>query len=384
MTRFDGMFTGGVISAVISGRRKGSESRVKQVRVRPFEKKGQTLYQFTFTLPDREIHENLEPAAAAERVDSLLRGEFTQAVIYTSEADWHAVSMGKLRLHKKPPTKKPAELTHDRKKPRILEEGVPHDFLVKLGVMTPDGKVKRDRYDKFRQINRYLELAAGSVPKPEGRPVRIIDFGCGKAYLTFAMYYYLRNILKIECEMTGLDLKRDVVEFCEGTARALGYDGLRFSAGDISDWEESGTVDMVVTLHACDTATDAAIAKAVGWGAPVIMTVPCCQHELFYQINSEVQHPLLRHGILRERTAALVTDAARAQLLESVGYKVDVMEFVDMEHTPKNIMIRAIRKNGVKYDEKAFEEYKSFRDSWGVQPCLERLMFGGEERETEA
>jgi SAM-dependent methyltransferase len=379
-SRFDEIFAAGVLSGTVSGIKKegktaavagaGGQSPLK-VRIRPFASKSETAYQFVYTLPDRELHKNFSASEAAGETDALLRESFSQAVLCTAEADWHIVSLGKLKIHRKPPTHTDVQLhTHDRIKPSLIPEDA--DFLVRLGVSSAEGSVLKAKYDKFRQINKYLELTEGFIPKAEGRPLRVIDFGCGKAYLTFAMYHYLTKIRKVDCEITGLDLKSDVIAFCSGIAADLRYDHLNFSRGDIAEWNEAGPIDMVVTLHACDTATDAAIAKAVAWGASTIITVPCCQHELFSQICSETQRPLLRHGILKERAAALITDAARAQLLEAVGYKVDVIEFIDMEHTPKNIMIRA-RKTG-KPSGKALAEYRSFAESWGVSPCLERLL----------
>jgi SAM-dependent methyltransferase len=282
------------------------------------------------------------------------------------------VSLGKqLKLHKKPPTRKPpAEAEHNRKKEALIPESA--DFLIRLGVSSQDGCVLKGKYDKYRQINKYLELTEGFIPVVKDRRVRIIDFGCGKAYLTFAMYYYLTQIRNIDCEITGLDLKSDVISFCSSVAEDLHYNNLRFSRGDIAEWNETGPIDMVITLHACDTATDAAIAKAVSWDASTIITVPCCQHELFSQVASDIQRPLLRHGILKERLSALITDASRAQILEAVGYKVDVIEFIDMEHTPKNVMLRAQKKGP--FNKQALDEYKSFTKSWGVSPCLEHLL----------
>lgn len=218
------------------------------------------------------------------------------------------------------------------------------DFLVELGVQLPDGKVVKAKYDKFRQINRYLEFIEDILEKlPGDRAVRIVDFGCGKSYLTFAMYYYLHELRHREVRVTGLDLKGDVIRRCSHLAEKLRYEGLDFQEGDISGFQEEGQVDMVVSLHACDKATDYALAKAVKWGASVIMAVPCCQHELNRQIRCEELGPVLKYGLIKERMAALVTDALRAGLLEQSGYDTQILEFIDMEHTPKNLMIRAVR-----------------------------------------
>jgi len=374
-----GIFAEHVIYGVLSDTVKNAaKETAKQLRIKPFAAKGGTMYQLTFVYPQKVIHENLTPEKAAERIEALLGGSYRQAVLYTPAGDYQITALGRIKIRKKPPTRSAAAPeSHDREKPRLLPEGEPHDFLVRLGVTNAEGMVLAAKRDKFTQINKFLELAADMAPQVSGRPLRVVDFGCGKAYLTFALYYWFTRILGRACEITGLDLKASVVDFCNTVAADLGYTGLRFVTGDIRDWEESGGVDMVVTLHACDTATDYALAKAVGWQAPVILSVPCCQHELFRQLSSDDQRPLLRHGILKERAAALVTDAARAQLLESVGYKVSVVEFVDMAHTPKNLMIRAQLRNGhgiaaAKAD--AYREYRTFADSWRVTPMLEKLL----------
>ena len=214
-----------------------------------------------------------------------------------------------------------------------------------LGVQTKEGKIVRSNYDKFRQINRYLEFIADVMPNfPKDRCINIIDFGCGKSYLTFALYYYMKILCKRDIKVIGLDLKEKVIEDCNALAVRYGYDNLKFITGDVSTYTGEGNVDMVVTLHACDTATDYAIEKAVKWGAKVIFTVPCCQHEVNKQIENEQLKPLLKYGLIKERMSALITDAIRANILEEQGYQVQVMEFIDMEHTPKNILIRAIKE----------------------------------------
>jgi hypothetical protein len=242
-------------------------------------------------------------------------------------------------------------------------------FLVELGVMTPDGKVRAQRYDKFRQVNRFLELVDDVLPR---RPLRIVDFGSGKSYLTFALYHLLAVERGADVEVVGLDLKEDVIERCRSLAERLGYDRLRFEVGDIALFEGE-PADVVVSLHACDTATDAALERAVRWRAEVILAVPCCQHELAGQLEVEELAPLLAHGILRERFAALATDAARAQLLEAVGYDAQVVEFVDLEHTAKNLLIRAVRKRDTG-DAATLRRYRAFKEQLGIDPALERAL----------
>ena len=255
-------------------------------------------------------------------------------------------------------------LTHNRIKNYIIPEGTPVPFLIRLGVMTPEGKIVNSKYDKFKQINRFLEYINDILPsvleqkKCEDYPLQIADFGCGKSYLTFAVHYYLTQIKKIDCKIIGLDLKEDVIEYCTSLAKEFDCSGLIFKTGDISkysDSEKEHNPDIVITLHACDTATDYALKYAVLKNAKAILSVPCCQHEINMQLeqnkrelentDAEIFKPLLKYGLIRERVSALITDSLRAEYLESAGYKVDVMEFIDMSHTPKNILLRAVRKN---------------------------------------
>lgn len=248
--------------------------------------------------------------------------------------------------------------------------------------MTPEGKVVNSRYDKFRQINRFLEFIRDICPAlPRGRELTMIDFGCGKSYLTFAMYYYLRELQGFDLRIIGLDLKEDVIRRCNELAERFGYEKLKFLAGDIADYEGVDQVDLVVTLHACDTATDYALARAVEWNARAILSVPCCQHELNGQIRNETLEPVLRYGLLKERMAALITDGLRASLLEQHGYQVQVLEFIDMEHTPKNIMIRAVKKQKkIRLPREAEqkgateEELRRCMEALHVEPTLERLL----------
>ena len=241
--------------------------------------------------------------------------------------------------------------------------------------MNKEGRIITQKYDKFRQINRFLEFIQDILPRlDQQREVTILDFGCGKSYLTFAMYYYLRELEGFDVNIIGLDLKEDVIRHCSELARSYGYDKLHFYQGDIAGYEGVSSVDMVVTLHACDTATDFALAKAVEWGAQVILSVPCCQHELNRQIRNETLQPIMRYGILKERMAALITDGLRAELLESKGYDTQLLEFIDMEHTPKNILIRAV-KTGKK---KSRDSFADSMKALHVNPTLDRLLYPDE------
>lgn len=385
----------GLQNAIFSNpidKEKGSK-----ITVHPILLKGEAVYQRTSFVGTKVFHENLAPDRLAEQLTQDMQA-FKQAEFTTPDFSAYVLvsKKGKMTIKKKmtpgadkKSTDKAQSMTdkksmhgnvpagleiaeHNRKKHYILEEGKPVDFLVGLGVQTPEGKIVKAKYDKFRQINRYLEFIEDIVRKlPTDRPVRIIDFGCGKSYLTFAMYYYLHVLRKYEVEITGLDLKEDVIALCNKLAEQYGYEHLHFERGDISSYEGEDKVDMVVTLHACDTATDYAIEKAVKWNAGVIMVVPCCQHELNRQISCKELQPVLKYGLIRERMAALMTDALRADMLEKMGYEVQILEFIDMEHTPKNILIRAVKKNGIRKKSGDVEKVTAFLH---VQPTLQKLL----------
>ena len=268
---------------------------------------------------------------------------------------------------------------HNRAKHYVLPEGTPVPFLVDLGVMTKDGAVVKAKYDKFRQINRFLEFVEDILPRLDrSKETRIIDFGCGKSYLTFAMYYYLKELKGYPVRIIGLDLKEDVIRTCSRLAEKYGYENLTFLTGDIASYEGVDHVDMVVTLHACDTATDYALYKAVKWGAKVILSVPCCQHELNRQIENPLMKPVFGYGLIKERMAALYTDAIRAQVLEYRGYRTQILEFIDMEHTPKNILIRAVRQGNdaafKKAREKTGTELRKLLEFLQADPAIVRLL----------
>ncbi len=339
-----------LIQITLSGTR--DRKRAEKVKVRPVLLKGTLSFQETLYRETKVYHVNYEKEEAVEKLLEYIKTLFRQAQVAALGEEATvlvskkgAVSLKRRRKEVQQETGE-RDLAHNRARRYILPEGEPVDFLVGLGVQTPQGQVVRSKYDKFRQINRYLEFIEDILDKlPSGRQVRIIDFGCGKSYLTFAMYYYLHQVQRKDIRVTGLDLKADVIARCSALAAELGYEGLDFQVGDIGSWQEEGGVDMVVSLHACDRATDYALEKAVKWGAAVVMAVPCCQHELNGQIHCDTLQPLLKYGLLKERMAALVTDALRAEMLEQRGYDTQIVEFIDMEHTPKNLMIRAVKSS---------------------------------------
>ncbi|OUS71154.1 SAM-dependent methyltransferase [Paenibacillus sp. MY03] len=374
------MERGEMLHATLSQPRRRDDDTPPKTVVRPVAMKDGLHYQFESHYKAKVLHRNLKEEEASETLLSLLKGDYRQALIKTPQADVQLLfsKKGKAAVRRLAPTAKSSvPMEHNRKKRRVLEEGTPVPFLVELGIMTPEGRVHAKKQDKFRQINRFLEMVSDVLDDlPAGRELRIVDFGCGKSYLTFALYHLLAVELGRPISVVGLDLKADVIQFCSELAGKLGYDRLQFLVGDIAEYEGLTSADMVVTLHACDTATDAALAKAVGWGASVIMSVPCCQHELFGQVESEVLAPILSQGLLKERFAALATDAVRGQLLETLGYKVQMLEFVDPEHTPKNLLIRAVVSGRKELSLSKWQEYEAFKSFLGLSPALERMLPG--------
>ena len=334
---------------VISGPRGSQEA--SKIRIRPLLLQKELKFQAEEQRGNQVFHRNMGREETMEYLRGAMSGAYRQMELQSEQGTMHVLvsKSGKqtVKIRSRaaagvPAPEGEARLSHNRKKRYILEEGKPVPFLKDLGVMTAEGAVVHARYDKFRQINRFLEFLEDVAPAlPKEREIRIIDFGCGKSYLTFAMYYYLHELQGRDVRITGLDLKQEVIARCSALAKQYGYEKLEFLHGDIASYEGEDAVDMVVTLHACDTATDYALARAVQWGASVILSVPCCQHELNRQIRSEILEPALEYGLIRERMAALYTDAIRAQILENHGYRTQILEFIDMEHTPKNILIRA-------------------------------------------
>lgn len=361
-----------------------SKDGVIKICARPVLKNKSLLFQIEEYTKTQVFHKNLTAGDAGSYLTGKLSSnassqtaEFKNALVETKSftANVLVSKKGTITIKKKMNTsaKQPKiSLSHNRKKKYILEEGIPVPFLIDLGVMTQNGSIVNSHYDKFRQINRFLEYIEDILPSlPTGRELRILDFGCGKSYLTFAIYYYLKVLKGYPVRITGLDLKEDVIRHCNELAVKYGYDKLEFLCGDIAYYDGCSQVDMVVTLHACDTATDYALAKAVGWGAKVILSVPCCQHELNKQMKNDLFSPVLHYGILKERMAALMTDGLRAQILEANGYRTQILEFIDMAHTPKNLLIRAVY-NGHCADNKA--QIDELLAAFDVNPTLYRLL----------
>lgn len=356
-----------LIYSVLSNLKNKEKDTFNKVNIKPVLIKNEKYIQLAYEYKDKVIHKNLNDNEFITEFNQLLLNHFKQAMIFTTDADYQIMisKKGKISILKKSPTKSNVDLNHNRKKEYIIEEGLPCDFLIKLGVMSDDGKVFNKKYDKFRQINKFLELVSDAIYKIEDKEnINIVDFGCGKSYLIFALYYYLKKLLNLNVNIVGLDLKKDVIKLCNDLAQELDYKGLQFINKDIREFEELDKVDMVVTLHACNTATDEALIKAVSWDADIILSVPCCQHELLDKIENKTMRPMLKHGIIKERLSSLVTDSLRANVLEILGYDTQLLEFIDMEHTPKNIMIRAIKSKGCKNIDRS--EHLEFKRFWNI------------------
>ncbi|MBD5530332.1 MAG: SAM-dependent methyltransferase [Lachnospiraceae bacterium] len=365
-----------LVQAVLSNSRDSAYG--DRVKVRPVLLKGALMFQSTRYVNAQVFHQNHSAEEARRLIGELLRDKFRQCEIMGQDrsATILVSKKGKMTIKSRQiASSVPRELSHNREKQYILKEGCPVEFLVGLGVQTPDGRIAKNKYDKFRQINRYLEFIEDILDQlPREGQLHVIDFGCGKSYLTFAMYYYLHVLQGRDIRITGLDLKADVIRRCNELAAQCGYEQLHFQVGDISTYEGEQSVDMVVSLHACDTATDYALEKAVGWGARVILAVPCCQHELNRQIHCKDLAPLLRYGIIKERMSALITDAIRAGLLEQQGYDTQILEFIDMEHTPKNLLIRAVKRPQHMTKRQAGASLQETMELLGVNPTLAHLL----------
>ena len=351
-----------------------------KVKIRPILMKDTLLFQETQFRGTQVFHQNNSAQEMKERILAYMQQDFKQLEAEHMEGNLHVLVSKKGKITLKYQKKsgqteclKPV-MTHNREKNYILREGIPVPFLIDLGVQTPEGKIVHARYDKFKQINRYLEFVEDILPtlKKEGT-IHIIDFGCGKSYLTFALYYYLHELQKQDVSITGLDLKEDVIKKCNALAENYGYGKLHFYHGDIADFQGIHDIDMVVTLHACDTATDYALKKAIDWNAKVIFSVPCCQHEVNQQIQSELLSPILKYGILKERLSAILTDGIRANLLEEAGYETQILEFIDMEHTPKNLLIRGVKSSKQITDAK-IQKLTDFTQEMHIHTTLQKLM----------
>ncbi|WP_166824958.1 class I SAM-dependent methyltransferase [Thalassoroseus pseudoceratinae] len=361
---------GTLISAVLS-RPKNRQESARKITVSPLKIRGELLYQFAHRYDREETHENVTAEAVSERLQELIGTRYRDCHLMTTTADYQLRlnKKGHAKLSQSPPSHTSSLVTdHNRRKQHLIPDGEPCDFLAAIGVMTAEGRVKANRQRKFRQINRYLELVEHIIPSlPKDGPLNVVDFGCGKSYLTFALHHLLTKIHGRVVSIVGLDRKTAVLADCQRIASRLGLRGLRFEEGDIAAFDTNEPVHLAVSLHACDTATDDAIAQAVRWNANVILAVPCCQHELARKITPDWLAGMQQHGILQERLATLLTDSLRAKALEAVGYRTQVVEFIDMEHTAKNVLIRAVRREPTSENQQeAFREYQQLKQTAGL------------------
>lgn len=375
-----------LVHAVLSSP-KSSDSETIRVDVRPVLVQASTLFLFTYQTSTQHRHENLAAPEAAKKLSSLVKSDFYNLVLHELN-DQLEVKQSRKGKFFASYTRKQTTLdtttshaskplaSHNRSKNHLIPEGTPCPFLIETGVMNEAGKVLASHSKKFRQINRFAEFILDVVRdlKPSSK-IRIIDFGCGKSYLTFATHYLLTHLLKLECDIVGLDLRSDVIATCTRIVEKLQLKGIRFQRGDIEHFQSTDPVDMVISLHACDIATDSALLKAIQWKSQAILAVPCCQHELNGNLNKGSVPVLTSHGILKERMAALATDGMRAKLLEAVGYKTQMLEFIETEHTPKNLLIRGVLPTanmaGFKARQMAaLQEVQLLRKDWGIDPLF--------------
>jgi len=366
-----------ILRIIFSSPYKKDKESFSKVQLNPYMSDDIIQYQLTYFFQTRVVHSNLDKDDAINEVITLITSVFKQALITCKDKEYHLLSnkSGKVTIIQKDNVKvKNASLTHNREKQYIIKDNIVVPFLVELGVMNINGKVLNDKYDKFKQINRFIEFVDDVVEEfDSNKTINIIDFGCGKSYLTFAIHYYLTEVKKFKVNIVGLDLKENVIRECNEVVNKYKMKGIRFEIGDIKDYKES-KVDMVVTLHACDTATDYALYNAIKWDAKVILSVPCCQHEVNKQIKANSLTGFTEYGIIKERLSALITDVSRAELLQYNGYKTQILEFIDMAHTPKNLLIRAIKKDKNVNMNKSRKQLDALKKEFNYEITLEKLL----------
>ncbi|WP_436513707.1 class I SAM-dependent methyltransferase [Clostridium thermobutyricum] len=368
-----------IVKIVISNKMK-KDFEYNKINISLKETKNKSFYQVEKFTDKQVFHENLSKEELKERLIHLVFNNYKNLNAWSKNAtyDLKISKKGKIFLGKKGgDNSKIASKasSHNKEKNYILKEGMIIEPLIDLGVFSKEGKVINSKYDKYKQINRFVEIVDDEIKKNDFKELTILDFGCGKSYLTFVLYYYFVKIKNIKVKMIGLDLKKDVIEKCNKIAEGYGYDNLHFELGDINGFKYENKVDMVITLHACDTATDYALYNAVKWNAKMIFSVPCCQHEFNSQMDTDTFSIISKYGIIKERMAALMTDAVRGNLLEAAGYKTQLLEFIDIAHSPKNILIRA-SKGGVSKakKEKAIEEVNNLVNEFNFKPTLLKLL----------
>ena len=373
----DEIFKDNIIKVVISNK-VNKEIKYNKISVNLKETNKGRFYQIEKFTDKQVFHENIDIESVNEKVYECLNGAYKQLSAWSDNYtyDMKISKKGKVFLgKKKSDNSKVVKKGHNKEKNYILKEGMIIEPLIDLGVFTKEGKVINSKYDKYKQINRFIEIIDDEIKKNDYKELTILDFGCGKSYLTFVLYYYFVKIKNINVKMIGLDLKEDVIKKCNEIAQRYKYDNLHFELGDINGFKYNNKVDMVITLHACDTATDYALYNAVKWNSKMIFSVPCCQHEFNAQMKSDELSILTKYGIVQERIAALMTDSVRANLLECAGYKTQLLEFIDISHSPKNILIRASKSNVSKEKrEKSLKEVNNLIETFNFNPTLFNLL----------
>ena len=366
-----------IIKAVISNK-KNKDVKYNKISILLKEKNNREYYQIEKYTDKQVFHENIELDLLKDKVFEFIKEDYKQLSAWSEAVtyDMKISKKGKVFLGKKrSDNSKLANKSHNKEKNYILKEGMNIQPLIDLGVFTKEGKVVNSKYDKYKQINRFIEIIDDEIKKNNYEELTILDFGCGKSYLTFVLYYYFVEIKNINVKMIGLDLKEDVIKKCNEIAKKYKYDNLHFELGDINGYKYNNKVDMVITLHACDTATDYALYNAIKWNAKMIFSVPCCQHEFNHQMKANSLDILTKYGIIQERVAALMTDSVRGNLLECVGYKTQLLEFIDIAHSPKNILIRASKSNLPKdKKQKSLEQVENLMKEFNFKPTLYNLL----------
>ena len=371
------VFKEDIIKVVISNK-LNKEVKYNKITINLKENNKGKFYQIEKFTDKQVFHENINVSIISDKVYECLENNYKQMTAWSNDYtyDMKISKKGKVFLgKKKSDNSKLVKKGHNKEKNYILKEGMIIEPLIDLGVFTKDGKVINSKYDKYKQINRFIEIIDDEIKKNDYKELTILDFGCGKSYLTFVLYYYFVKIKNIDVKMIGLDLKEDVIKKCNEIAKRYNYDNLHFELGDINGFKYNNKVDMVITLHACDTATDYALYNAIKWNSKMIFSVPCCQHEFNSQMKANELSILTKYGIVQERIAALMTDSVRANLLECVGYKTQLLEFIDIAHSPKNILIRASKANiSREKKEKSLNEVNNLINTFNFEPTLYNLL----------
>ncbi|MGD9675120.1 MAG: SAM-dependent methyltransferase [Candidatus Bipolaricaulia bacterium] len=372
-----------LVRAVFAGAQRGACIPWIRVVVRPVSLREGRHWQVSYFDERKDITKNYAAGEIAAKLDELLALPFRNIHVETTVdvCDVRVTKRGAsfVRVSPKNEPSKSVSSAHDREKRKVLALDASAPFLEAVGILTKSGRVRADRQGKLRQINEFLRLVeeTGAFGESPGRPLHVVDCGCGNAYLTFAVYHYFNDVLGAPADVVGIDVQGDLLERHREKAAELGWDRLTFQSCPIAAFEPAATPDVVVALHACDTATDDALARGIRWRSKVILAAPCCQHELQEQLSRGATpdpfRAVARHGILDERLGDILTDAFRAAILRVMGYRTDVIQFVSTEHTSKNLMIRAVRTSNEGLAGSA-EEYEALRIYWEVAPYLERLL----------